>query len=187
MLAGLADAVAAATRAFEAYDHTGALHAAEEFFWPFCDDYIELVKQRAYGSGAPAESARAALATALSVQLRMFAPIVPYATEEVWSWWRYGSVHRATWPTTYEVRRVGGDGDQSLLRVTGEALAQVRRAKSQHHLSMRAPVPLAEVLGPAAQLELLATAAADLRAAGHIDQLDLLPDRTPDLVVACAF
>jgi valyl-tRNA synthetase len=186
MLAALSLVVGRATSAFEAYDHTAALQAAEEFFWTFCDDYIELVKGRAYGSGPGADSARAALATALSVQLRLFAPFLPYATEEIWSWWRYGSVHRATWPTTHEVARVAADGDPALLRVTGDALGQVRRAKSRAHVSMRTAVPLAEALGPAEVLKLLDTAADDLRSAGHIDRLDLLPGRTPELVVACA-
>jgi valyl-tRNA synthetase len=186
MLATLADVVSRSTAAFEAYDHTAALQAAEEFFWTFCDDYIELVKGRAYGAGPGADSARAALATALSVQLRLFAPVLPFVTEEIWSWWRYGSVHRATWPTTYEVHRVASDGDPALLRVVGDALGQVRRAKSRAHVSMRAPVPLAEALGPAKALQLLGTAADDLRAAGHIERLDFLPDRTQELVVACA-
>ena len=52
---------------------------------------------------------------------------------------------------------------------------------------MRTEVPLAEVLGPAALLERLALAADDLRSAGRIGKLDLLPDRSPELVVACAF
>lgn len=187
MLAGLSEVVGAATAAFEAYDHTAALQASESFFWPFCDDYIELVKDRAYGSGPGAESARAALATALSAQLRLFAPFLPYVTEEVWSWWRYGSVHRATWPTTHEMGQAARDGDPALLRLAGEALTQVRRAKSERTLSMRTDVPLAEALGPAAMLQQLALVADDLRAAGRIDKLDMLPDRAPQLVLACAF
>ncbi|MFG1872594.1 valine--tRNA ligase [Micromonospora arborensis] len=188
MLAELATVVTAASTAFDAYDHTAALQVTEAFFWRFCDDYIELVKERAYGTGAAADSARAALASALSVQLRLFAPVLPYVTEEIWSWWRYGSVHRAPWPTTHEVTRsIEGSGDPALLRLAGDALSQVRRAKSERKLSMKAEVPLAEALGPAALLEQLTLVADDLRAAGRIGKLDLLPDRTPELVIACAF
>ncbi|GIJ80913.1 valyl-tRNA synthetase [Micromonospora phaseoli] len=189
MLAELSSVVAQATAAFEAYDHTAALQATESFFWRFCDDYIELVKERAYGTGTGGDSARAALANALSVQLRLLAPVLPYATEQVWSWWRYGSVHRSPWPTTYEVDRAiqGGAGDPELLRLASDALGQVRRAKSERKLSMKAEVPLAEALGPAALLDQLTLVVDDLRAAGHIGKLDLLPDRTPTLVIACAF
>jgi valyl-tRNA synthetase len=197
MLARLSTVVATATSAFEAYDHTESLAAIEAFFWAFCDDYLELVKNRAYGSGEPAESARAALGTALSVQLRLFAPFLPYVTEEVWSWgvgptdsgagFRYGSVHRAPWPSRQELARIAEDGDERVLDVVARALSQVRRAKSQRSLSMRAEVPLVEARGPAAELELLRQAVDDLRAAGHIDKLDLLPDRTGELVLTCAF
>jgi valyl-tRNA synthetase len=183
----LATVVDRATAAFEAYQHTDALQVAEEFFWTFCDDYIELVKDRAYGTGPGADSARAALAAGLSVQLRLFAPFLPYVTEEVWSWWRYGSVHRATWPTRYELLRVAPEGDPALLDLAGNALRQVRRAKSDRKLSMKAEVPLAEALGPAALLDQLAAIEGDLRAAGRIGKLDKLPDRTPELVIACAF
>jgi valyl-tRNA synthetase len=197
MLARLSTVVDEATAAFEQYDHTGPLVATEAFFWTFCDDYIELVKDRAYGSGDAAESARVALVTALSVQLRLFAPFLPYVTEEVWSWqvgpegrqarWRYGSVHRAPWPTRHELTQIAPDGDGRVLDVVGQALRQVRRAKSERSLSMRTEVPIAEVLGPAAELDLLSQAADDLRAAGRIGRLDLLPGRTDELVVACAF
>jgi valyl-tRNA synthetase len=121
------------------------------------------------------------------VLLRLFAPFLPYVTEEVWSWWRYGSVHRSTWPTRYELTRVAGEGDDGLLDLAGEALRQVRRAKSDRKLSMKADVPLAEALGPAALLDRLALVEGDLKAAGRIAKLDRLPDRTPELVIACAF
>ncbi len=187
VLAGLAEVTTRATAAFEAYQHTDALQTTETFFWTFCDDYIELVKDRAYGEGPGADSARAALAAGLSVQLRLFAPFLPYVTEEVWSWWRYGSVHRATWPTTYELTRVAPDGDRTLLDLAGDALRQVRRAKSDRKLSMKADVPLAEALGPAAVLDRLGLIEGDLKAAGRIAKLDMLPDRTAELVIACAF
>jgi valyl-tRNA synthetase len=187
MLGKLSTVVAAATSAFQEYDHTSPLTATEAYFWTFCDDYIELVKNRAYGAGDQATSARAALAVALSVQLRLFAPFLPYVTEEVWSWWRSGSVHRAPWPTGHELAGIAEGGDERVMDVVSRALSQVRRAKSERKLSMRTEVPVAEVLGPAAELELLSRAADDLRAAGRIGKLDLLPDRTDELVVACTF
>jgi valyl-tRNA synthetase len=187
MLARLTEVIGAATAAFETYQHTDALQTVETFFWTFCDDYIELVKDRAYGEGPGADSARAALAAGLSVQLRLFAPFLPYVTEEVWSWWRYGSVHRATWPSRYELTRVAPEGDAGLLDVAGDALRQVRRAKSDRKLSMKAEVPLAEALGPAALLERLALIDRDFKAAGRIGKLDMLPDRTAELIIACAF
>ncbi|GAB2609317.1 valine--tRNA ligase [Paractinoplanes abujensis] len=187
MLARLASVVTTATEAFDRYDHTEALQTTEAFFWTFCDDYIELVKERAYAQGPAADSARAALAAGLSVLLRLFAPFLPYVSEEVWSWWRYGSVHQSTWPTSYELTRVAGAGDASLLDLAGEALRQVRRAKSDRKLSMKAEVPLAEALGPADLLERLALVEGDLKAAGRIAKLDMLPGRTPELVIASAF
>ncbi|HET8615857.1 MAG TPA: valine--tRNA ligase [Actinomycetales bacterium] len=170
MLAGLALTVREATSAFDAFDYGRALEATERFFWHFCDDYVELVKERAYGDGDGARSAKAALALALSVQLRLLAPIMPYATEEAWSWWQEGSVHRAAWPTEAEI---GVDGDTNLLPAVASALAGVRGAKSNAKVSQRTGVLRALVTGPSSAIELVRAAAGDLSAAGRVEQLDL--------------
>jgi valyl-tRNA synthetase len=174
MLAGLAAVVAEATAAYDAYDYTRALEVTERFFWTFCDDYLELVKERAYGAQgeAAATSATSALALALSVQLRLLAPVLAYATEEVWSWWREGSVHRAPWPTTAELE-LAGAADPALLGVVASALAAVRGAKSQAKASQRTTVTSAVVTAAAADLDRVRAAEADLRAAGRVERLDL--------------
>ena len=171
LLAGLAEVVTAATAAFEAYDYTGALDVSESFFWSFCDDYLELVKERAYGGqgeGAAA-SARAALGLALDVLLRLLAPIMPFCTEEVWSWWQEGSIHHAAWPSADELGRgLGGAGDPALLADLAAALAAVRGAKSSAKVSMKTEITRAVFSGPVPTLDRLRAIEADLRAVGRI-------------------
>jgi valyl-tRNA synthetase len=168
-LAALRDVVAKATAGFEAWDHTRCLEVTESFFWTFCDDYLELVKDRAYGGRGDAEaaSARAALRLSLDVLLRLFAPLLPYVTEEVWSWWHEGSVHRASWPTVDELA-AAGDGDAAVLVAVGEALAGVRKAKSEAKVGMRAEVASIVLAGPGDWVRRVREVEADLRAAGRI-------------------
>jgi valyl-tRNA synthetase len=168
MLAELAEVVAGATRALEAYDHARALELTETFFWTFCDDYLELVKERAYGAASPEQaSAVAALKTALSVLLRLFAPIIPFATEEAWSWSNARSVHRAPWPTVDDLAARGEAGVE-LLELASLALTGIRRAKTDAKVSQKAPVASAVIAAPAAAIVLLESVASDLRAVGRI-------------------
>ncbi|KGM13300.1 valine--tRNA ligase [Cellulomonas bogoriensis] len=180
MLAGLAEVVEKATAAYEAYDHTRALEVTETFFWTFCDDYLELVKDRAYGSGAteadasaPTVSARAALALALDTLLRLLAPVLPFATEEVWSWWKEGSVHRAGWPTAAPLRDAAQGADPAVLGAAGGALAALRKVKSEAKVSMRTTIVRAVLDLPAGQLELVRAAVVDVTAAGRVTDLQL--------------
>ncbi len=185
MLAGLASVVAEATAAFDGYQHQRALEVTETFFWAFCDDYLELVKERAYGGRglAAAASAQTALASALAVLLRLFAPLLPFVTEEVWSWWQSGSIHRAAWPSAGDVRELAGDGDALALQATSVALSGVRKAKSDAKLSMRTDIAAAVVRGPQRLVDLVESAAPDLRAAGRVRELTFAAGDGDDLVV----
>ncbi|HTW20869.1 MAG TPA: valine--tRNA ligase [Mycobacteriales bacterium] len=186
LLAGLADVRSEATRAFDGYNHTRALELTETFFWTFCDDYIELVKERAYGSrgGDGVESAKAALGTALDVLLRMFAPFLPYVTEEIWSWWREGSIHRAGWPTAEELAVPSdAEAEPALLGLVSVALSHVRGAKSTAQVSMRTPIARAVVRGAAEDLDRLRLAGADLAGAGRIESISFEPSEGSELTV----
>ena len=182
MLAALADLVAESTAAFDRYDYARAIERTEAFFWSFCDDYLELVKNRAYGSAGDdaAASARTALGLALRTLLGLFAPFLPFVTEEVWSWWQEGSVHRSPWPSADALREAAGadDGaspgdepDPEVLAVAAAVLGEVRKAKSEAKRSMRTEVTAAVVTDTPDRLALLALGADDVRSAGRIDAL----------------
>jgi len=167
-----------ASSAFESYDYARALDVTEHFFWGFCDNYLELVKQRAYGAVGErgAGSARTTLGLALSTLLRLFAPHLPFVTEEVWSWWQDGSVHRQPWPDASEFGTIaeGAEADPAIYGVAADVLGEIRKAKTSQQKSLRAEVDLAVVRDTAERLHALEPALADVREAGRVRALELL-------------
>ena len=184
LLARMADLVAEATAAFDDYDYARALERTEAVFWWFCDDHVELVKSRAYGAlgDERAASARVALLHALSTFHRLLAPFLPFVTEEVWSWWQEGSIHRAAWPASEGLRaeadvdeargELGGPiVDGSLLDAASEVLGAIRKAKTDAKVSMRTPVTRAAVTAPQERLAGLELVLDDLRQAGSVEAI----------------
>ncbi|MBX3067787.1 MAG: valine--tRNA ligase [Cryobacterium sp.] len=168
MLAELDAVIREATASFEQYDHAKALESTEQFFWTFCDDYLELVKERAYGAQGPVaqRSATTALRSAIETMLKLLAPVLSFATEEVWSWTHTDSIHRSTWPEP-----LGLSTNQGLLKLVSEALIDIRRAKTDAKASQKTEVLHATISAP----ELLSLATEDLKSVGKIANLDFAP------------
>ena len=188
MLARLADVVQEATEALDDYEYSKALDVIEGTFWGFCDDFLELVKTRSYGSDGDqgAGSAGAALETAISTYLRLFAPYMPYVTEEVWSWWQQGSIHHASWPDASLLRNLAGDSRPAVLDVASDVLAEIRKAKTAAKTSLKTAVKLAEVTDTADRLADLELAKADVISAGNVQGLKLIEGEAFKVVVELA-
>jgi valyl-tRNA synthetase len=176
MLTSLARLVSDCTAQFDDCQYATVLERTERWFWSFCDDYLELVKSRRYGAQGPelAASANTALLASLSVLLRLFAPFLPFVTEEVWSWWQKGSVHRAAWPRASELLElIGGADDGAALALERAALVlgEVRKTKSEAKRKLSTPVERLVVRDTRPHLAALGTAEADLLSSGFVEQL----------------
>ncbi len=192
MIRNLAALVDEATRAFDDYDYTRALQRTETFFWRFCDDYLELVKGRRYGEQGPegAGSADAALTAALSVLLRLFAPFLPFVTEEVWSWWRDGSVHRAPWPTAAELLSMLTDnsdatrqGDEAIYQSATDVLFEVRKQRSAAKQPLKVPISKVRITADSSFVGYLPAVEPDLRSALRVKQFDARVGEPREIVV----
>jgi valyl-tRNA synthetase len=194
MLARLAGVIERCTDALDGYDHASALEATEQFFWSFCDDYLELVKPRAYAKEQDPEgsaSAVTALRQALSVLLRLFAPMMPFVTEEVWSWFESGSIHRASWPGREDVSgdavasrpgsatRVAERDVGAGLDAAAAAIRAIRRTKSENRLPQKAAVARLTVRGTPSGLLLLDGVLDDVVSAGHVGEVERVTDDGP--------
>jgi valyl-tRNA synthetase len=174
--ARLRDVVSRATEAFERFDWAAALHGSEEAFWEFCDDYLELVKVRSYEEeDTPGRrSALATLQLALRTFLRLFAPFVPYVTEEVWSWrfagsGRERSVHTSPWPSAQESAGAAAAGAGDPFGCAMEVMRKIRSSKTRAKRGLRWPVSGLEIAGRANDVEALRSVLDDVLRAGAVE------------------
>ena len=192
MIRNLAVLVDQSTRDFEEYDYSRALHATEAFFWRFCDDYLELVKGRRYGeqTSEGAASANSALVAALSVLLRLFAPYLSYVTDEVWSWWQEGSVHRAAWPTSAGLLALVADNstptreiDQRAYEWATDVLFEVRKQRSEAKQPLKVPISKVTITTHDTTVGLMPIVEADLRSALRVQQFETAVGDPQQIVV----
>ena len=182
MLLKLADVVGEATTALEQFDYARALERTEAFFWWFCDDYVELVKVRAYGENQDSSSARVSLHRALGIIQRLLAPMLPFVTEEVWSWWQSGTIHKVEWPTTTETLAGFNAEPNAVFGLDSicVVLAAVRRAKTEAKVSQRAEVAKLIVTADAKTVSMLQSNLLDLRNAGALQEVEFVVSDSKD-------
>jgi valyl-tRNA synthetase len=192
MIRSLAALVDEATGALEAYDYARVLQRTETFFWRFCDDYLELVKGRRYGDQGPqaAGSANAALTAALSVLLRLFAPFLPFVTEEVWSWWQEGSIHAAAWPVTSDLDSLLADpseaarrADQAVYEWATDVLFEVRKQRSEAKQPLKVPITRVSVTAEHTQIECMRLVEADLRSSLRVQAFETKVGEPREIIV----
>src|SRR5690606_3150783 len=158
----LAELVEKATVAHDQFNFAQALQDTEAFFWThFTDTYLELAKPRAWqaldgGGPVHSEEARtsaiAALRLGLSVLLRLFAPVLPYITEEIWSWafapeTGHKSIHSAPWPSAKEFESVAPPSGTRSFELAVEAYSAINKAKADAQVSAGRVVESLTIVG----------------------------------------
>ncbi|MDH5672158.1 MAG: valine--tRNA ligase [Myxococcales bacterium] len=134
----------------EQFNYATALLETESFFWThFTDSYLELAKTRARsGERIDADeqgSAVAALRLGLDILLRLFAPILPFITEEIWSWVFAAergqpSIHRAPWPTAADFEGIASPDEPKSFELAVTSQAAINKRKSDASVSVGRPI-----------------------------------------------
>jgi valyl-tRNA synthetase len=164
-------------------DFAHALAETESFFWhDFTDTFLELVKVRARDRAGG--SAIAALRLGLGVLLRLLAPVLPFVTEEVWSWafadeTGQASIHRAPWPGEADFAAIAPPADPACFDAAVACLAAVNKAKSEGGVSVGRGVRTMTLGASPATLARLAPAAGDVMASARVERHETTP--RPDL------
>jgi valyl-tRNA synthetase len=167
------------TASFGEFEYAHALMETEQFFWSqFTDSYLELVKGRARGDGkddAGRVSAVITLRLVLNVLLRLFAPFVPYITEEVWSWafadeTNQRSIHAAPWPTVAELASIAAPKDAGSFDVAVELMTAINKKKTELGASVGRIVRTTTIALPASRAEAIAPGLSDVLSSTKVEQ-----------------
>ncbi|MFB6309329.1 MAG: valine--tRNA ligase [Haloarculaceae archaeon] len=168
LLAELDEQIETATEQFERRAFSKARDGLRSFFWhTFCDDYLEIAKQRL--RDGEDESAAYTLQTAHRRFCKLFAPILAHVTEELWrDMYSQGSVHTTDWPEP-----LGIEADLAAGETAMAVVGALRKYKTDHQLSMNASVDTVRVYGDVAAF------ADDIRRVMHVDELESTDEAPP--------
>jgi len=151
LLAELNGVIERSTQSFEQYEYSKAKMLAEHFFWNiFCDYYIEMIKYRLY-SGKEKDSALWTLYNSLLIQLKLFAPFIPFVTEELYQllfkqYEKDKSIHLSNWPEPLTVP--ADDEVLKLGRIAVECIAALRKWKKLNNMSLAEEVETVTLAHP---------------------------------------
>ncbi len=178
-----------ATASFEDFDQAHAIMETESFFWSrFTDTFIELVKTRARSEEPGDEAARGSAVTALrlglNVLLRLFAPHLPYISEEVWSWCfaeEMGQplIHRAAWPSAADFEGIDAPQDSGSYELAVACWTAVNKSKADAKVSAGRPIEKLSLAATPATLQRLAPVLSDVLAGARVQSHRL--EEKPDL------
>ena len=171
VLASLDREIEQLTQWFESREFSKARDELRGFFWhTFCDDYLEIAKQRIRAGGdgdAAADSAAYTLEVAHRRFLKLFSPILAHVTEELWhDMHGEGSVHTSGWPEP-----LGIDADFAAGETAMAVVGALRKYKSEEQLPMNEPLARVDVWGDISGFE------ADISGVMHVGELDSLDER----------
>lgn len=163
-LAGFSELLISSKKDFANFKYSEVLHNTEHKFWDFCDNYVELVKTRSYQQHDQdiGKSALYALYTSLSILIRLFAPFMPFVTEQVSGWLDLSSniinktynqtdnqkdksVHLMPWPDDSDLG-LSLDINKNIFTDTIEILDEVRSQKTKQQVSLKAEVASLEII-----------------------------------------
>jgi len=168
MVAKTDEVIKQVTDNFKAYEFSKARDTLRSFFWnTFCDDYLEICKQRLEDEN---ESAEKALRTTHRKILQMFAPFIPHIAEEIWrEMYSQKSIHRSQWPKPEKVKADLKKGEKAM-----ETISLIRKYKTDERKALNTELNEVEVFGDIEGFEKA------VKEVMHVENLKI-SDKSPEL------
>ena len=184
-LTKISNLVEASIKSFNNLDYYLSLEATEKGFWDFCDNYLELVKARAYNEED--KSAVSALIITIETFLKLFAPFCPFITEEVfqcraWKKEEEKSIHNQPWPKVESYKAMIAE-DYALYEALVVISSDIRKAKTEAGKNLKTPVKELVINAPTHLIEQIKQSEQDIVNVGHVNSENITYKEAEELSV----